>query len=285
MTNRGEDASIERKKRHRIRHVVRRFFRGPWFGLAAAVLVGFYFHSISQENREPVFVVDDERIEIFDPGRVQEDLLQVTRKDGQMIEAPVYVARYYLWNNGRASIRPENVLRPLTIRIDSSARLLSHTLVSPARDVANVSVTADSARGANALGVNFDILEEGDGVSGQIVYEGQEHAPISITGVVEGVRSIRSNPGFDPVSAGVRVAQLILVALAGVGAVLPIYAFDWLQERTDRYPRMAKWMTWTARALMTIIISFLVIAVVATIVVLIVQGGTDFRPHLPTHLR
>ncbi|MDP3910527.1 MAG: hypothetical protein Q8Q14_09040 [Gemmatimonadales bacterium] len=158
----------------------------------------FYFQSV--EKRDPVFVVDPTRTEIVSRARVETAPIRVLRQDGRPVSADLYAIRFYFWNAGRRSIRPENVLDTIRLTIDSTAEILDYKILKTSRAITAAQLHAGAGSVAlRSLVVTFRILERDDGFTGQIMYEGPGHAALRISGLVEGVPNgvmDASNPGW-----------------------------------------------------------------------------------------
>lgn len=71
----------------------------------------------------------------------------------------VFGAQFAVWNNGNESIRPENVLEPLTLRLTGGNRIIDAQLLRTSRSVCrlSISITPD---GSSAR-LDWAILEAG----------------------------------------------------------------------------------------------------------------------------
>ncbi|SRR6266566_2394450 len=192
-----------------------------WLGLlvgAAGIALSIYFYQQSREERDPVFIVDPNRVEIVSAEHVATAPIKVLRRDNSPIRADVYAVRFFFWNAGRRSIRPENVLEPIRMTLgDTSSEILDFKTLKDSRSVARLQLTRVTTDPRSLL-VAFSILERDDGVAGQVIYQGRRDAPLRVSGTIEGA-AIRTTVAPSPLMAIVEVAGgtvLLIGALAGV---------------------------------------------------------------------
>lgn len=153
--------------------------------------LSYYFYDISKIEREPVFIVDPLRTQIIDSKLIKSTPITVLTPNGRKISADLNTIRFYFWNNGRQSIKRDNILKKIRIQIaDSSAEILDYRVLSVSRDICQLTVIEDSLNINNSLLLDFFILEQNDGFTCQVIYEGSPNAEIKISGLIEGVSSI-----------------------------------------------------------------------------------------------
>src|SRR5438132_3491285 len=110
-----------------------------WPGIVIGVIPGLalslYIYVQTREARDPVFVVDPNRVEIISHERVANSPITVLH-DKIPIQGDVYAVRFFFWNAGKRSIRPENVLEPIQITLgDSGSQILDFRSVKASRPV------------------------------------------------------------------------------------------------------------------------------------------------------
>lgn len=195
------------------------------------VLIAAYAYQESIREREPSFIIDPVRTEILRSDQVLGVPIRVTRTDGTEIKSDLSSVRFYLWNNGKESIRDSDVLQQISIRFDDpNVRIVYPTILKISHEVAGIRVTPDLTNPEKALLISFKILEKNDGVTGQIIYEGSTNARLVISGIIEGVESFRSESVFQKRArrAGYIFFAFALVILSTmfIGALRA--AFHWL---------------------------------------------------------
>jgi hypothetical protein len=201
-----------------------------------SVAISFYLYHPGAE-RAPTFVVDPVRTKIIDSKLFPNSALKVTRADNVEVKGDVTSLMAYFWNDGKQSIKPGDVIgRPLTLTLeDSNAEILDYKILRVCRPKpVEVNVRPSDTNTKRELLLDFNILEENDGLSLQIIYVGNPASQLTISGVIEGARNIRSN---DIVSGGqfwselFRLLPIYFVIITGIGLI-------WFVQR-----RVALWRT------------------------------------------
>ena len=173
------------------------FLKNNWlsiFGLIIGVVglyYSYYFYEQSKSERQPIFVVDPQRTQILSEKTLISAPIKVFTSNGREICSGLTSVRFYFWNMGKISIRPNNILEPLKISIaDSNARIIDFKILKSARPISKVSLKYDSLSQERKIEINLNILEKNDGITGQIIYEGNPKSKINISGVIEGTSAI-----------------------------------------------------------------------------------------------
>ena len=224
-----------------------------WPGIVVGAIPGLalslYIYLQTREARDPVFVVDANGVEIISRERVANSPITVLH-DGVPIRGDVYAARFFFWNAGKRSIRPENVLEPIQITLgDSGSQILDFRSVKASRPVAHVQLTRTRAN-AQTLLVTFSILERGDGLSGQIIYQGRQRVPLQVTGTIEGAEIRTTAAPSVWVTIGTLAGDLAVIVLVPIVAgalvilvglvVMKVFGRLKVKEWLERHPRLKK---------------------------------------------
>src|SRR5882724_10374125 len=161
-----------------------------WLGLlvgAIGIGLSVYFYAESREERDPVFVVDPNRVEIISEERVANGPIIVLRRNKTPIRGDVYAVRFFFWNAGRLAIEPQDILEPLRVTLrDSSSEILDFRSVKTSRPIARIQLSRARTDSLRTLLLSFSILERGDGLAAQIIYQGKRGAPLQISGTIKG---------------------------------------------------------------------------------------------------
>lgn len=158
---------------------------GYFIGVVGIILsIYFYFNSVRQ--RIPIFKDDPARIRILYSNNISKSTIKVFKANGQEVKKDLSIIKIYFWNNGKESIKPENILSPIIIsKLDSSTNILEARLTKISRPITGLRINyIDSLR--NEVIINFKILEKGDGGMLQLMYEGDVLSKFIIKGTVEG---------------------------------------------------------------------------------------------------
>lgn len=164
---------------------------GTFFFGALSII--FYFRAL----REPDLVYTVHPVRTLIVQRERPAQLRV-QYEGEIIDnGDVAVVRIAIWNRGRGSIRPENILSPIQIKLGEGARVLEAGIVGPSRDVTHLEVSADrTSLERGIVPLSWAIMERADGAVLQIIYVGQEDVEVKVEGVVErqgAPRNLRSH--------------------------------------------------------------------------------------------
>ena len=159
--------------------------------LLIGVGVTWVFFSASKEVRAPVFLLGA-RTEIVRAERVSEAPIRVVREDGTEITDDLTAIEFFFWNMGELLIRDDNrvshVLTTTTIELlDPEGEIIDFRVVSVTRDVVAAELKRNPQDPLHALDLRFRILEQSDGVAGQIIFLGDPLARFSMAGDIEGV--------------------------------------------------------------------------------------------------
>jgi len=157
--------------------------------------LSIYFYLSSRMEREPFFIVDPERTFLIDTKKFPQESLKVIREDGTPVKGDVTSVRFYFWNKGRQSIRQENVLEPLIIYFDDpTIEILDYKFVKkPRESIVLPTLIRNIKSPRNQLTLSFRILENLDGLSGQIIYAGDTSTHLYLSGTIEGTKNIANN--------------------------------------------------------------------------------------------
>lgn len=185
-------------------------------------LIGLWIGVIplSEKIREPIFAIDPVKAELATQQSADSPLVVFRRdcliivnntdkkiagsseqfpdaqlfalkKDCADIKSNVTSIQFYFWNKGKLSIEDKDVLERLTITPDNpEVKFLSYKLLKVSRPVTGLKLYADPNNPHKSLLLDFRILEEGDGASGEIIYEGKPEAKFNISGTIKEVKRI-----------------------------------------------------------------------------------------------
>jgi len=157
------------------------------------ICASFYFFNQSNKSREPVFIIDSVRTEILTSNRISDVPIKIIKNDGTQITKDLTSIRFYFWNKGKESIKRSNVLESVKISIDDkTAEIIGYKLLKTSREISNITILPDQSDNKSLI-IDFYILEQNDGATGQIIYEGNPNSKFIISGTIEGVKQIETN--------------------------------------------------------------------------------------------
>jgi len=161
-----------------------------WTITIVSCVSGFYFFYESKKDREPTFVVDPIRPTLVDKELFKNKPLRIVDSTGHEVRENVCVLTFYFFNQGNESIKKENILQPLKLRLPKGCKMLDYKLLKVSRSVTQITLgNYDPIE--ESISFDFKILEHEDGFTGQIIYTGDVNANLNIDGVIEGVTIIK----------------------------------------------------------------------------------------------
>lgn len=207
------------------------------FGIALSV----YFYIASQVQREPILLFDPTRTEIVSSKRVSEAPIRVMRPDGTEVKSDLIAVRFYFWNQGRMSIRRENILEPVTLKlITTKAQILDARFLRTSREITRLMVSMDTKKPTRSVLIDFRILDHLDGGTGLLIYEGEPKAEFEVSGVIEGVSQIETNRTISPRRLWgeymTGVVGLLFIALTVVALATVKKIETWLSRLGKKIP-------------------------------------------------
>lgn len=164
--------------------------------LTAIGLVITWNSHVPAVQRIPTLIIDPVRTTIIDSKFFPNSFLKVTNPDNVLVQSDVTALHVYFWNDGKQPIKPSDVLQP-PLRIvldDTSGKILDYKVLKVSRpDVIKIGLKPNQENSPRELILDFNILEEGDGFSCQLLYAGNPSSTVNLLGGIEGARTIDNN--------------------------------------------------------------------------------------------
>lgn len=158
--------------------------------IIVAIVVPIIIDKSSRTERQLVYSVNPVYTHIVTAG--QTSGIEVLHNGISLGDANLTAVQIAIWNMGRESIRPENILEGIVVYTNPTAPILEASIRKESRDAVGFVLsnsTEDLARGEVPL--SWRILEQNDGASIQLVYLGSEDIGVAVKGVVEGLREMK----------------------------------------------------------------------------------------------
>jgi hypothetical protein len=159
--------------------------QNPLTGYVLAVVsiaVSIYFGVVSIRSRELSYEISPTKTLIVKSGQSSD--LHVLYK-GQDVPTDVSALQVAIWNAGRESIRPENILTPITLTTSPVVPILEARIKKATRNVSQIGLdTSEIAKGS--VGLTWKILEHDDGAVLQLIVAGASTVTVQAEGIVEG---------------------------------------------------------------------------------------------------
>ena len=219
--------------------MVMRLFSNPivsmigWAATVLSLFLGIYFYIQSIKKRDLVYFVNPAQAVVVKTGEASN--LHVSYGDREL-KSDVTAAQVAIWNRGNESVRPENILEPVTIHTSPSVQILEARIRKKSRDVVDDSL--DQTRLSEGIvGVKWKIFEQGDGVVIQLVYAGSPSTQIKVSGVIEGQSEIRElkEPGSEKNKEGIKKPDVemrneigFFIIAFGLFATITFICFIWV---------------------------------------------------------
>jgi hypothetical protein len=110
--------------------------------------------------------------------------------ENNILKSDLTAAQITIWNNGKGVIRQEDIRDKITIQTENNTPILEATIVKTTREVVHVDL--DTGHLSDGIvGINWNTLEQDDGVTIQIIYQGNPELPISASGIIQGQKQIK----------------------------------------------------------------------------------------------
>jgi hypothetical protein len=205
-----------------------------WLGILGFLigLIGIglavWFYLISIAEREPVYLVDPDRTTIINSKSFPNTTLKVLKGDNTPIKEDVSSLRFYFWNNGKVPIEDNDILKPLVFSLsDPNTQILDVKILKASRDeIVQAKLTPDDTNFTKSFELTFDILENDDGITGQIIFSGNPNADLFLSGTVKGAKEIKRNVSISSVRFWKDILKNIGWILLGIlGFVISVFAF------------------------------------------------------------
>ncbi len=202
----------------------------------AGMLLSYYFYTISIKVREPAFVVTKDVSLFSSPKGLSSKYIKLVKSnDGKELLKNLYIQEIAIWNNGKESIRKENVLKPITLTFNNEIEIID-AFVSEIKRPDIVKGKVYFKPGENIVTTSFSILENNDGMKIQVVYASLESSIAEVNGVIEGVGVIKNidNLARDNIFASVAKVLMwggvIIIGFLLLGSLGKISA--WVVNKT-----------------------------------------------------
>lgn len=212
-----------------------------FLGLAVGLIgifLSYYFYSVSLKSREPAFLITKDVPLFSSPkGLSSEYLKLVTKSDGKELIKNLYLQEFTIWNNGKETIKREDVLKPITLSFSDEVEIVD-AFVSEMNRPKIVKANVSFHPGGNVVSIDFAILEYNDGMKIQVVYAAKESSPAHVDGVIEGVVKINNIDELSKERIAGSIAKMILwgvIFIVGAAVFVSIGEITkWICEKLFR---------------------------------------------------
>lgn len=163
------------------------YFRwiGIILGLIAIVLSGiFYLWSI--EEPDLTYMINPIKTTIFTSEKMSS--LKVYTQ-GKEIKKDITAIQISIWNQGKKSIKPADILKPIEIYSEPPVEIIEALTRNISREVTHFQIETNVIS-QGVIKPKWDILENNDGASIQLIFTGPSHTKFKLRGIIEGQKEI-----------------------------------------------------------------------------------------------
>lgn len=172
-----------------------KFFSNPLVGIIGTtasiigVILALIFYIQGRERRKLIFYENPGKAIIAKAGHSSKIEILI---EGKQIKRDVTATQVAFWNDGKKSIKPENILKPLIIKTKDKIPIVEAKIRKKSREVIDIDLD-QSKKSEGEIKVNWNILEKNDGTIIQITYLGNPEVTISANAIIEGQGEIKAN--------------------------------------------------------------------------------------------
>ena len=179
---------------------IRRIISNVWFGGFAAIcgIVSLVFTIIGESklSREVAFLPSPQTVIVVKAGAAS-DIVVTYKGNGKEIKGDITAAQFSIWNNGELAAKHDHILKPIVVSTEPTCPILEATIRKTSRDVVGLSL--DTSRlDQGKVGVDWKILEHGDGGMIQIIFAGTPSVRLMAEGILEGQGEILKSDMTEP---------------------------------------------------------------------------------------
>lgn len=161
-----------------------------WVITGISLSLALYFYSEAQNLPELSYTIKPIRGVVVRSGRSSK---MVVRYGDEVIKTDITAAQIVIWNEGKQAIKKSDILKPLSIHMENNARILEASILMCTREVIHPAITMGDLA-ASMPTLTWDILEQGDGCTAQIVYEGKPDLNVYVDGIIQNQKHINLVP-------------------------------------------------------------------------------------------
>lgn len=133
-----------------------------WVVSLIGIISSFYFYFDGIKERIPTFIVDPIKLTLVDTELLKDKPIKILDSYGKEIIENVTIITFYFFNQGDQSIKREDVLDPLKLKVSNGVKILDFRILKTSRPVTELTFGKyDSLEGS--IGFDFRILELDDG--------------------------------------------------------------------------------------------------------------------------
>lgn len=173
--------------------------KNPYFGWIGIFLgvIGLLWSGIfalwSIEESDLTYMINPIKTTIFTAEKMSS--LKVYTQ-GKEIKKDITAIQISIWNQGKKSIRPEDILKTIEIYSEPPVEIIEALIRNISREVTHFQIETN-AISQGVIKPKWNILEKNDGASIQLIFAGPSHTKFKLRGIIEGQKEI-TNSGQSP---------------------------------------------------------------------------------------
>ncbi|MCK4431055.1 MAG: hypothetical protein KAW19_07105 [Candidatus Aminicenantes bacterium] len=159
------------------------------------IILAIYFYSETKTKRELKYYCHPVKTTVVKAG--QTSSLEIS-SDEEKIESDVTAIQVAIWNNGKKSIKRDNILETITLYTEPNTPIIDAVVRKHTREVIDLSIDRSSFK-EGFIPISWRILEHNDGGIIQVIFAGSPDVEILTKGTIEGQRPIKRVRYFEKV--------------------------------------------------------------------------------------
>jgi hypothetical protein len=157
-----------------------------WIITVISIFVAVFFYLESRDVPQLAYTIKPVRGIVVRGGKSSKLTVQYAERK---VETDITAAQLVLWNEGKHAIKRAAILRPIIIHTETNAPILEASIKKTTNEIIGLKLNHEENQQDRVI-VSWDILEQGEGGTIQIVYEGSPDMKLLIDGAVEGQKQI-----------------------------------------------------------------------------------------------
>jgi hypothetical protein len=235
---------MNEEKNSKAKTPILKFFSNPLVGIIGTtasiigVILAVIFYIQGRERRKLMFLENPGKAIIAKVGHSSKIEILI---EGKQIKSDVTAAQVAFWNEGKKSIRPENILRPLIIKTTDKIPIVEAKIRKKSREIIGIDLD-QSKKNEGEIKISWNILEKNDGAIIQITYLGSPEVTIIANAIIEGQGEIEANSENQLKKQGMKFQSFIILILIIVFQALfaILYAASKFGGKNYRMIRVAR---------------------------------------------
>lgn len=175
------------------------------------IILSIYYYELSKREKEPTFIIDPIKFEILKSSSTHLAPIKILTLDSSEIKDDVTSLTFYFWNKGKEPLKSEDLLTDINFYLNNNAKIIDFKILKSSRDVCKIKLLKQSS---DSLKLDFKILEENDGFTGQIIFEGSEQTRLKIAATIIGVKNVSDFAASNYYVLGKTIANILLGIVA-----------------------------------------------------------------------